>query len=94
MDDSELEALFAEELAELETSGAGLPLVFSPSEAWYLFSLLQLTLRHPEIPAVPGVGAFARSLADNIQGRLCKTPAMAEIARRGWDKAYDVPIRK
>src|SRR5262245_18937216 len=85
---------FAEELAALEESGAVLPLRFKPSEACHLFAFLQLAFRHPDVAAMPGVGAFGKSLAEDIQRRLCKTPAMAEIARRGWDQQNDVEIRK
>jgi hypothetical protein len=33
---------------------------------------------------------FARNLAENIEQRLCITPAMQEVARRGWQPEHDV----
>jgi hypothetical protein len=94
MDDSELEIRSAEELAALEASGEYLAFTMSPSDAWYLFSLLQVLCRRPEVAGLAGIGPFVRQFADQIETRLCTTPGMAETARRGWDTAYDVPIRK
>jgi hypothetical protein len=89
-DDAELQKQFTEDLLALERSGAGMPFVFNPSEAFSLLALLQLALRHPGIGSdAKGTGAFGRALAENIQGRLCRTPAMQEVARRGWDTRYD-----
>ena len=90
--DAALESQFTEELIALEHSGAGLPFIFTPSEAWYLLALLQLALRHPALAkasqdVIGQPGEFARGLAENIEGRLCKTPAMREVARRGWDSS-------
>mgnify|MGYP003576530741 CR=1 FL=1 len=84
MEDQQLMDVFTRELIELEESGAGLPFVFSPSQAWYLLANLQLALRHPGNTG--SAAAFARELGENIQSRLCKgRPAMAEIAQRGWN---------
>jgi hypothetical protein len=91
MDDAELEKQFAAEVVALEQSGAVLPLQFKPSEAWMLLALLQAALRRPGIDAGPeSVGAFGKTLAKNIEGRLCRTPAMQEVARRGWGQASDL----
>ena len=82
--DSELLREFISEITRLENTGAGVPFVFSPSEAFMLLSLLQLALRHPG--CVNGaVGEFGRRLAADIEGRVCICgPAMKEVARRGW----------
>ena len=95
MNEPELQAAFEKELLALEQSGAGMPFTFKPSEGWMLLAALQLVLRHPQVNAsAPGAGAFADKLARNIEGRLCKTPAMKEVAARGWLAAYDEPQTK
>ena len=87
MHEDELKKRFTEEIVGLEESGAALPFIFSPSEAFSRLSLLQLVLRHPGVDSnAPGAGKFAVELARNIQIRLCKSPAMAEVARRGWER--------
>ena len=95
MDETELQAAFEKELLALEQSGAGMPFTFKPSEGWYLLGALQLVARHPDLKATaPEVDAFVNRLARNIEGRLCKTPAMKEVAARGWLAAYDEPQTK
>lgn len=84
MDYPHLERQFAEELTALEKSGEYLAFTITPSEAWYLFALLQVMLRDPKVATLPEIGPFVREFADRIEQRLCKTPAMALIARRGW----------
>jgi hypothetical protein len=87
MDDPELLEQFTADIVALEESGAGLPFVFTPSEAFYLLALLQLGLRHPAVDTdTPGAGRFGEELARNIESRLCQTPAMKEVARRGWEQ--------
>ncbi len=89
LNEAKLQQEFTRELVELENSGAGLPFVYAPSEAWMLLSVLQLALRHPGLQDSSAVHTFARTLAQNIEARLCQTPAMKEVARRGWHTAYD-----
>ena len=89
-DDALLRALTAE-LAALEESGAGLPFVFRPIEAFYLLALLQLALRHPGALDGP-VAVVGRALAENLEQRLGRGgPAIAEVARRGWRPECDLP---
>jgi hypothetical protein len=85
---SDLQQRFVQEILELQESGAGMPFVFTPSEAFTLLAILQLVLRHPRIDGP--TGEFARSLAENIEERLCKTPALKEVARQGWQLEHDV----
>lgn len=82
-----LEEQFAADIKDLIDSGAGMPFVFNPGEAFMLLAVLQLALRHPGLDGA--AGAFARGLAENIEQRLCVTPALKEVARRGWDSEYD-----
>ncbi len=75
---------FAKDMKTFEESGAGMPFVFTPSEAFQLLAIMQLALRHPELKGP--TAAFGYKLALSIQDRLCKTPALQEVARRGWDR--------
>jgi hypothetical protein len=95
MDESELTDRFTAELTALEQSGAVLPLALRPSEAWYLLAALQLALRHPGMKGGEnqGIAKFIQTLAENIQGRLCRAPVMQEIARRGWIESEDIPVK-
>lgn len=91
MKDGALQDEFVKELKALEESGAGMPFVFTPSEAFTLLAVLQLALRHPNLAAKGATAAeFARSLAENIERRLCKTPALQEVASQGWNPELDV----
>jgi hypothetical protein len=83
-----LEERFAEEIQALIDSGAGMPFVFDPLEAFMLLGILQLALRHPGM--ADATGQFARALAENIEQRLCITPAMKEIAQAGWRPECDL----
>lgn len=78
-----LEEQFAADIKDLIDSGAGMPFVFNPGEAFMLLAVLQLALRHPGLDGA--AGKFARELAKNIEQRLCVTPALKEVARRGWE---------
>lgn len=96
MTEEELSALredFLRELSDLEQDQVGYPFLFSAAEAYFVLYALQLALRHPAMrpgaPDSPVSGLMAdwlRALATDIQGRLCKTPALAKIAELGWQK--------
>lgn len=90
--DDELRQQFTAEIVALEEAGAGVPFIFRPHEAFFLLSILQLALRHPQIAQTASlVQTFARELAENIESRIGKGgAAIAEIARRGWEAKYDV----
>lgn len=93
MTDEELQEAFTRELIDLEQSGAGLPFILSPAEAWYLLSNLQLSLRHPMNSGA--AAEWIKQFSANIQARLCTgRPAMTELAARGWNAAYDQPATK
>ena len=86
---SELLNRFEKEIRELESSGAGVPLTLTPTQAMMLLSLLQLALRHPGCRE-GHCAAFGRELAENLEARLGNgRPAIAEVARRGWLEQYD-----
>lgn len=82
MDDSELKTAFETDLGALEQSGALMPMSFTPRQAWRLLGILQ-TVVLLRLADSPDDDKYARELAANIEGRLCKTPAMKEMAERG-----------
>jgi hypothetical protein len=73
--------LFESEMGALESMGARMPLTLTPREAWALLMILQnaVLLR---LTDTQGDQQFARGLAEQIEGRLCKTPAMKERAEQ------------
>jgi hypothetical protein len=88
MDESTLGKAFTEEIRALCESGAGMPFVFDPTEAFALLALLQMVLRHPRIDGFPR--EFGLKLAQEIEQRISVTPAIREMARRGWREEHDV----
>lgn len=82
-----LEARFAVEFKQLMLTGREVMLVLTAVEAWQVFSLLQLALRHPGNNGATAV--FGRLLARQLETAVTPTPALVEVARRGWDPAYD-----
>lgn len=87
--EQQLVALGARELAHLLDSGAGVRIEMTPVEAFHLVAMIQLSLRHP------GVGeetrAAVHSIARYLEMKFKPYPAVAEMIRRGWDSAHDVP---
>lgn len=87
----ELEQTAQAELVALDQTGATMPFTLKPSEGFYLFSLLQLVLGTPSLQtASPVLTAFGKQFARTIEERLGRgRPALAEIARRGWNERHD-----
>ena len=85
---------FLRELKSLEDSGAALPFLLTPGEAWCLLSALQLALRHPQFQPDGDphhiAADWAYKFARHIQDRLCILPALAQIAEMGWDSANPI----
>jgi hypothetical protein len=80
---------FSRDLIDLELSGAGMAFVFKPSEAFFLLGTLQLAMRHPQFSEHEAASRFIRGLAEEIEQRIGKTPALREVAARGWQKQFD-----
>jgi hypothetical protein len=87
MDEPTLGKALTEEICALHESGAGMPFIFDPLEAFTLLSLLQTVLRHPSLSGYPR--DFGLKLAQEIEQRISVAPAIRETARRGWLKEYD-----
>lgn len=56
-------------------------------DLWCLLSAVQLACRHPEFTGP--TREIAEALARVIFDEMDITPAMREVARRGWDPEYD-----
>jgi hypothetical protein len=69
-----------EMIAEIEALP---PLTFElqPETALYLAGLLQLALRHPQLP--PHSRDMARSLLESIREYFATAPTLCEVLRRG-----------
>jgi hypothetical protein len=78
---------FSEEFRALCLDPQPIELLLSKLQAWALFSELQLALRHPENNGPSA--EIARHFAEQIQKKVATTPALAEVAKRGWDTKYD-----
>ena len=87
--DDDIFPQFMADLVNLEASGAGMPFVFSPSEAFFLLGTLQLALRHPDFAEHSKAQEFIRGLAEEIERRIGKTPALRTVAARGWRPECD-----
>lgn len=86
MTEEDLEETFVQEMQAF-SQRPPVSLLLSPTQAWVLFSQLQLALRHP---ANTGPSSdIARDVAERLQARLPLAPAMATIAARGWQSEYD-----
>lgn len=86
--EAELLARFTEEFKALaERKGTTVILELTALEAWTLLATIQLALRHPL--NVGGTSRIARELATLLERAVATTPALAEVARRGWDPHYD-----
>lgn len=85
-----LEDRFRREFLELCSDQTPIVFELTPLQAWIVFVQLQVALRHP---ANDGISSqIAYDVAKNIEKKLPMGPAMAELAKRGWDPNYDVDI--
>lgn len=81
--DNELQQAFERELEALERSGATMPL--RPAQAYKVLLVLQFAAQSKAAAnGHPWLARDAQQLGCEIEGRLCKTPAMREVARQGW----------
>lgn len=88
MTEEELLAQFPRELQAFAESTERIDLMIRPADAWIILACMQLALRHPN------VSDTMRECATDIGHRLEELianygPALKEMARRGWDPAYD-----
>ena len=76
---------FTADFAALQKSPIPVQLVFTRLQCWVIFSQIQLALRHPENTGP--TAKIARAIADLLQAQITVTPALQEIARRGWHRS-------
>lgn len=88
MDDEEqLFKQFAQDYKQMVIRHPGIDLQMPALEAWALACTVQLACRHPEF--VGPTRQIAERAARKLFDELAATPALAEVARRGWDPAFD-----
>jgi hypothetical protein len=78
---------FSEEFRNLCLDPQPIELLLSKLQAWALLGQLQLALRHPKNKGA--TADLAKHVAQIIQKQVAVTPALAEVAKRGWN--HDVP---
>lgn len=78
----------AKNLTHLQTY-PDIMLQLTPGEAWCLLAQLQLACRHPDNNGPSR--KVAEEIARYLQTAVATTPALAELAARGWDPTYDTP---
>ncbi len=77
---------FLRDFSGLE-SHPGMDIHLSGYQAWCLLSQIQLACRHPDNDGP--TRQIAEGIAHVIEQSVATTPALQEVARRGWDPAYD-----
>jgi len=87
MNKNELYQRFSQEFKSQEKQAKTVTLVLDFTSAWALFCNIQLALRHPGNTG--STGKIARAIAQNLEKEIAVTPAIREVARRGWEQAYD-----
>ena len=90
MNDGELIKVFEIEFRELLARADPLVVQATPLQWWSLLSQLQLAFRHPRNQGP--TKEIAGDVARQIERLVATTPALEEMARRGWLKSQDVPI--
>lgn len=85
------EGQFVQEMTALEQNGTPVQLCFSPTEAWVVMSLLQLSLRHPGIvgPTRVVAEAAARQIIQSLVDKGM-SPGLLSLAEQGFDERYDI----
>jgi len=84
MTDDELFAQFQHDFTALALDPGEVILTMTKVEAWGLLSQIQLALRHPQNTGE--IASVARSIGEMIQREVATTPALQEVANRGWGK--------
>jgi len=82
LSNEELEPLFAREFDALCRSGKVVRLRLSAVQAWAVLGMIQLALSHPKNNG--RMAKIARNVAMLLEATVAMTPALAEVARRGW----------
>ena len=83
----ELYKRFSREFKTLEGDPQPVILELTKLQAWSLLCQVQLALRHPK--NIGPTSAIARGIAEALQAKIATLPAMAEVARLGWNTKCD-----
>ena len=76
-----------EDLRRIGASRLRIVMSLSFVDAWHLFALAQLALRHPGIAG--DLRERGEKAARFLQELLAVTPALASVAEAGWDAEFD-----
>lgn len=88
--EEELKSLALDELAL--ASQIVMPLTLGGLEGYLLLSLLQLSLRHPDLP--PHVRQFAEAMQGGLRGFYTPFAGLSELSRRGMLAEFDIQRRE
>lgn len=86
MEETYLYERFTKEFCDLENH-PGVVLQLGAIQAWSLLSTIQLACRHPEF--VGPTREMSEAIARQLEEGIAVTPALAIVARRGWDSRFD-----
>jgi hypothetical protein len=78
---------FRTEFAALVDAQEPIILQLTPQEAWAVLCNIQLAARHPRNTGITRI--LGQAVAHRIQSAVATTPALKEIAERGWHPQFD-----
>jgi hypothetical protein len=79
--------LFDRMAAEMRAREDPMTLVLTPPAALALVGLLQLAMRHPDVPVMPA--RTATMVIEHVRQFFADAPAISEVLKRGDDPAHD-----
>jgi hypothetical protein len=85
--ENDLYKRFSEEFKTLCEDKQPVILELTKKQAWMLMCEVQLALRHPNNNGPSA--KVSKEVAELLQEQIATTPALAELARRGWETKYD-----
>lgn len=83
---------FSKEFRNLCLDPQPLQLRLTKLQGWVILRQLQLALRHPKNKG--STASITRDIAKKIESIVAVTPALAEVAKRGWDPQPEIPGEK
>lgn len=85
--EAEIFPLYVAEMAERCTAEETVTVTFDMATAQALLAVIQLAFRHPLFKGQTAEECFG--IAKGLEDQLARTPAIAEVCRRGWLPEYD-----
>ncbi len=75
---------------EIRSHGSDISYVMDPLNAFRLVSMLQLVIRHPQLPA--GHVHLARNMLESAQQYFADCPTVLRAIEAGFDPTQDMPM--